>query len=51
MKSIVALIVITLIFSSCVEERYYRQHERHSREYYEHRHMEVPVGVEFRIHN
>jgi hypothetical protein len=51
MKLVFSILLITLIFSSCVEERYYRKHDRHSREYYEHRHMEVPVGVELRIHN
>jgi hypothetical protein len=51
LKSVVGLALIALIFSSCAEQRYYRKNNRHSREYYERRHEQVPVGIEFRIHN
>lgn len=44
------LFVISFIFSSCVEHRYYKQNKHHSYGYYERRHMKVPVGIEIEIH-
>ena len=51
LKPVLGLAFVALIFSSCAEQRYYRKNNRHSREYYERRHEQVPVGIEFRIHN
>lgn len=48
--TLVSFFVISLVFSGCIEHRYYRDNKHHSRNYYERRHMSVPVGIEFDIH-
>ncbi len=48
---IVSLALI-LLFSGCVEHRYYQEHNRHSDDYYHRRHMDPPhgAGVDIDIH-
>lgn len=49
-KSVMAILLLSFIFSGCMEQRYYRQNNRHSSRYYEKRHMQAPRGVEIELH-
>ena len=44
-------VLFSVLFSSCVEHRYYRTNHHHSRSYYERRHMPPPAGVDIEIHH
>jgi hypothetical protein len=52
-KNIVNTIIITLVivfaFSGCVEHRYYRQNNSHSKKYYQRNpHRTPPPGIDIR---
>lgn len=50
MPVIAALAGFMLLFlSSCVEGRYYNHYHHHTREWYDHRHMPPPAGVDFNV--
>ena len=48
--SLSVIAVMAIFMSGCVEHRYYREHHRHTTEYY-HRHNMPEPRVDVNIHN
>ena len=49
--AVALLAIIAVSATSCVEHRYYHEHNYHTRGWYDNRHQSYPAGVNFEIHN
>ncbi len=45
----ILIILVAFTFSSCYEPQYYHTYHHHTREWYDHRHVPPPAGVNFEI--
>ncbi|MEP7279892.1 MAG: hypothetical protein ABI813_14675 [Bacteroidota bacterium] len=48
--SLLAMAIMAIFMTGCVEHRYYREHQRHTPRYYHRHHMPEP-RVDINIHN
>jgi hypothetical protein len=49
LKGLAVLVAIVFSLSSCYESHYYHRYHHHTRDWYDHRHMPPPAGVDFNV--